>query len=848
MEGGSEFLLTYMGNPKQRFLVPVYQRRYSWGRAQCEQLWDDLRSVAEEARDSHFFGSVVLNGNVRGPRVELVVIDGQQRLTTVSLLLLALRDLLMAGVLRAEENPGLAAELTDYLLAPHVADGLSAVRLRLGEGDADTYQRLLGVAGGTPDPDSPLTRNLAFFKERLAQLRGSPEAFYAAVEKLEVIVITLGAQDNAQLIFESLNATGLALSEGDKVRNYLLMGLPDGEQTRLHARYWAAIEHCTGGEVSALVRDFLSVKTRQTPRQNDIYLAFKRHVGAKGFDSESLLGELARYAEWFGVLRDCGRETWGPALRDSLVRLGRLDVSVIRPFALEALRLHDEGKLTEGDLCALFAILESYLFRRAICAKPTNALNKIFLTLHADILRLDPDASRYVQTMVFVLLSKQGGGAFPRDEEFRDALAAKEVYLMNKPYRHYLFERLENAGTRETKDVYAHFDHGDYTIEHIMPQHLSPAWRAALGERCDAIHAHWLHRLANLTLTAYNASLSNAPFPAKRDAPDGGYRASGLRLNQWLGQRETWDEATLQDREKTLCDRALAIWPLPQTDFTPSERTLDACTLADPGETRTNRAIARYRWHGVDYPAKNWREMVVHLVRALHDRDSERLRRFAAAPQSGVHSFLSENAGDFRASAEIGRGLFLNLHSSTEEKCRCIKALFDRFGEDPAGLTFFLYPISGAPVKDDALSQARYDYWQTLLPRLREAVPAFKRRKTSRTNALGAPIDIDGYTLTCIANKTSAAMQIVIWMATKEQNKAAFDAIHAHKAEIETRFGVPLKWYRLEKCRLSLIEYRLDSINLFDEADRERMREFHLETSRRLLEAVHPFLVLPPAL
>lgn len=251
MNGSATKLLQFMANPNALFLIPVYQRRYSWERAQCEQLLEDLLRVHREGSTSHFFGSVVLKGSTRGAKTEYVVIDGQQRLTTVSLLLLSLMRLLETSELKAETEPMLANQLRDFYLLTPYAIGKEAIRLRLGREDAEDYQKLIGIDGGTPRQDSMLTANYQYLTERLRHLSIPPEALFDAITRLEIICITLDETDNPQLIFESLNSTGLALTEGDKVRNYILMDLPYATQTRLYDHYWAPIEQRTEGAVSA---------------------------------------------------------------------------------------------------------------------------------------------------------------------------------------------------------------------------------------------------------------------------------------------------------------------------------------------------------------------------------------------------------------------------------------------------------------------------------------------------------------------------------------------------------------------------------------------------------------------
>ena len=444
-----------------------------------------------------------------------------------------------------------------FLVSPWASED-DRIKLRPVKSDRDALVKLFGDEEDY-DCSSNLTINYQFFYEMVAKEEIPVADLYAAIGKLEIISITLDQGDNAQLIFESLNSTGLALTEGDKIRNYVLMGLPAQNQTKYYDTYWAKIEKCTANDVSGFVRDYLSIKQQVTPTMSNVYQSFKTYSETAALPVDVLLTDLLRYARFFEKLLTCKSGLNEQRLDDCLYRLMRLEIVVTRPFLIEVLRLHQDGKLTTDDVLKIFLITENYLFRRNICEVPTNALNKIFLNLNKEIIRYDNTVDNYVSKFIYALLSKRESGRFPNDEEFASALAEKQVYQMRGKYKAYLFERYENYGTIETKDVYMHLDNNVYTIEHIMPQHLTPAWTESLGTNAAEIHETWLHRLANLTLTGYNPNLSNNTFVEKRDAKEGGYKVSGLKMNQKIATKSTWGLSELKERNEEMVKRAMEI-------------------------------------------------------------------------------------------------------------------------------------------------------------------------------------------------------------------------------------------------------------------------------------------------
>ena len=844
MKGSEAKMIEYMEGAGKRYVIPVYQRKYDWKEDNCRQLYEDLKKIVRENRESHFFGSIVSSVIGNGASTEYHIIDGQQRLTTVSLLLLAIRNLIRQKKITAQEDR-LDDQINDRFLISPWAKEDDKIKLRPVKSDREALAKLFGEEEDY-DPASNLTLNYRFFCDQILKEEVSVDDLYAAIGKLEIISITLDQHDNAQLIFESLNSTGLALTEGDKIRNYILMGQPPKDQNKLYDTYWTTIERCTGNDVSGFVRDYLSVKQQVTPTISNVYRTFKEYAEKAQLPIEALLEDLRRYARFFEKLLTCKSGLKEKKLDDCLYRMARLEIVVTRPFLMEVLRLNQDGKLTVDDVLQIFLITENYLFRRNICEVPTNALNKIFLNLNREILRYDNTADNYVQKFIYALLSKKESGRFPDDEEFTTALAAKQVYQMRGKYKAYLFERFENFGTIETKDVYTHLDNNVYTIEHIMPQHLTPAWTEALGANAAEIHATWLHRLANLTLTGYNPNLSNKTFAEKRDSEEGGYKASGLKMNQKISNKESWGLPELEERNDEMITLAKKIWAYPQTAFVPAEKEFDSCTLDDENAELTGRDIAKYSYQNVEQPVTSWADMFEHVVKFLHQKDKSVLSGLAYSSSStDLANYVSSTEEGLRSALKIDDHIFMERNTSTALKMSILRRLFALYDADPMDLVFYLKDTESEKVAEASRFEIRKRYWAYALPIIQKQHAhrgTFSNCNPVTSNTESGFFGISGFCISCIANYDSARIDFYMGKSDAAQNKAAFDLLRSHKDEIEEELGISLVWERADEYKASWLCYHLRDVSITNEADWPRMAKFHAEWSDKICNAVLPYL------
>lgn len=834
MNGNAQKLIKYLDGASKRFIIPVYQRNYDWKMEHCKQLYDDLVKIIRQNRKSHFFGSIVSVQSESGTMEEFLIIDGQQRLTTISLLLLAIYHLLSSGKMVSRDH-----QLTDKILKKYLIDEYEPEEKRIKLKPIKNDQKAFGILFDQDEeyiPDSNLTINYRYFYDRIQHGELDIDELFDAICKLEIINISLNHEDNPQLIFESLNSTGLNLSEGDKIRNYILMGLSNDQQTKFYEKYWNRIESYTDYDVSSFVRDYLSIKQQSTPNMNSVYPTFKKYVeDAEVADIEPLLKDLLEYAKRYAFLIKGGHSD--ERLNSCIYRLNRLSTSVIRPFLLEVIRLSESGALTADELIEVFHFTESYLFRRAICDLPTNALNKIFLLLHREIIRFDGDESHYVEKFKYALLSKRERTRFPSDEEFAECMSTRNIYGMNPKNKLYLFERLENSETSETKDVWGHLDRGEYSIEHIMPQHLTAAWIVSLGDNYEAIHTNWLHRLANLTLTAYNSRYSNSPFAEKRDMPHG-FKDSGLRINQWVGRKEQWGLPELEERDQLLKNTVIGIWPYPTSNYHPQKKQMDAIAL-DEDVILTGRVLSKYSFKGAEQPVASWADMYQQVITMLHSENKAVLTKLAVSqdPTVDLSLHFSMSPTSFNSCRQIDTDLYVWTGTDTQYKINNLRKIFAIFDVPESELVFYLKDEDNSETVAGNRYEIRKKYWEYTLPQLKNAFSEnglFENVNPVTSNWIAGFVGIPGIHIDCVANFDESRVELYLGMASKEKNKELFGFLFARKDNIEKVIGTQLIWSRMDDNKASKIHTFLPGVDISKDIDWPRMAKFHVDASKKL--------------
>lgn len=575
-------LLDFLKKSPQ-FVIPIYQRTYSWTDKECKQLWEDIvRTGSNEAVSAHFVGSIVYieKGLYQvTSQSPLLVIDGQQRLTTVTLLIAALAKALG----ETEPVDGFSPrKLRNYYLLNPEESGERHYKLILSQTDRASLTAIVGDTEQPKEYSLRVTQNYELFEALIAGCKGDFKAVCNGLAKLMVVDLALSRdQDNPQLIFESMNSTGRELSQADLIRNFILMGLEPNLQTRLYEQYWRPMEVDFGQEAygthfDSFMRHYLTVKTGEIPNVGEVYEAFKSHARSPETAKagwETLVKDVRDFGRYFCAMA-LGAEK-NPELKLAFQDLRELKVDVAYPFLLELYHDYANQNLSALDFEAAVRLVEAYVFRRAICAIPTNSMNKTFATFSKTLKK-----ESYLESIQVRLLLLPSYRRFPSDEEFKRDLHTRDLY--NFRSRSYWLRRLENHGRKERVPV------DEFTIEHIMPQNenLSASWKTALGPEWERVQQTWLHTLGNLTLTGYNSEYSDRPFNDKRDMP-GGFRESPLKLNQGLGQLEQWNEDAIKTRAGRLADMALEVWAAPKqtpeviASYRPRADVLNVHTIND---------------------------------------------------------------------------------------------------------------------------------------------------------------------------------------------------------------------------------------------------------------------------
>lgn len=609
----------FLASNKTQFVIPVYQRNYDWSVAQCKQILDDILEVGiSNHMNVHFIGSIVyVHDDVytSSSIKELTVIDGQQRLTTLTLIYLVIYRL--AKELNAEE---LVSEINETFLINKFVPEDEKLKLRPTENNDKALKYLIR---GDEDEEyhafSKLIDNFNYYKGRITE--ENYQYVLKGLSKLMFVEISLDrAKDDPQRIFESLNSTGLDLSQADLIRNYILMGLNRRDQNKIYHNYWEVIEKLAKDEslnvslVSDYIRDFLTLENKKIPNKGKVYLEFKEKYPTQSInDLETYLSKIKGLAKYYNKLINPKNEVDND-IRIQLEYINRLEINVAYPFLIKVFDDYVSSVIDKPTFIKVLELIQSFTWRRFILGLPTNALNKIFMTLYDKV-----EIDNYLFSIQKTLIQRTGVQRFPKNSEVVDSLKVKDLYNIKSKNRIYMFDRLENFENTERVTIDGN---SLITIEHIFPQNPDPKWKIDLGDNeYSFIKENYLNTIGNLTLSGNNGKLSNRPFLNKRDMKDAGYKDSRLWLNKHLSTLEKWDRDEIEKRSDIIAERFLKIWEFPKIEIELSEENdeVNIFEADDPTHKRLEYAIFFDQKIGVTQVSK----LYVEVMRQLFELQPE---------------------------------------------------------------------------------------------------------------------------------------------------------------------------------------------------------------------------------
>ena len=590
----------------KQYIVPLFQRTYSWKSDNWKTLWDDLLSLySSESVRKHFLGALVSMPVDMTPAGvnKFLLIDGQQRITTLFLILAAIRDIAIA---RDEGN--LSDQINEAYLTNKWAEGTNILKLFPSETDRDQFAKIIHKKDDL-DNNNSAVKAFRYFKSRLEGKDSSGKQIdlkkmhTTLVQEIIVVNIVLDREENPYLIFESLNAKGEPLTQADLVRNYILMRITNSDEQEVAYRdFWMPMQDALGGELTAFIWRYLSKDSNATKtiRLDEIYDEVKQKLtGAGSSQVVDLLVDMHTFSGYYLSLINPEVNEPNKEIRKRLKRLNRWDVKTTYPFLLNAYRDYKDKKVSLTDFCAILDMLESYVIRRSFCRIPTNALNKVFLGLYKSFDRAQP-----IKSVSDELLQRE----WPGDSAFQTAWLYFPIYLSGTAKCRHVLESLESTMLVNNEPV--DLSNVQISIEHIMPQTLNEEWEQLLGEKAADIYDNYLHTIGNLTLTGSNSDLGNAPLLEKKKI----YSQSNFSLNKDLADAIVWNEYVIKQRAQKLGKLAIEIWKHP------GEIAKATANGSSNNQDPTGKKPTGFSLFGTEYQTDSWREVLLTTLGELAAR------------------------------------------------------------------------------------------------------------------------------------------------------------------------------------------------------------------------------------
>ena len=649
MEARKIKLLEFIGNGKKTFNIPVYQRNYDWKEEQCRKLFEDIQNIVKSDYEiEHFLGTVVFVSSKSEMNFnEYVLIDGQQRITSIMLLLKVLHEKV------TDEND--KEEIwEEYLINKRAPEENLRIRLKPVESDGMPYKKL--IEENDISLTSNVCKNYRLFEKLIQESNYSAEEIYKALGKIELVYIQLEKgkkSENPQMIFESLNSTGLSLTQGDLIRNYLLMNHEYEKQKMLYKNFWLEIEkRITNEKISDFVRDYLTMKNGSISNKDKVYDDFKKYIkqNNENMDEEGILEELKTYSEYYSWFLNGNSPN--NKINEKLSEFRYLRNTTVYPLILSVFEdTYSYKNINENELFDILNLLISYIFRRSVCGYTTNSLNKVFASIV--VLLKSKDIYKQIEKG---LMSK----SFPGDEEFRAEFIKCNFYKKGTEFCKYTLKLLETFENKEQTDM------ENITIEHIMPQTLNSEWRIELGSKFEQIHSEYINTIGNLTLTGYNPELSNKNFELKKRY----YEESNIKMSREIANYDKWKDTEIKDRAEQLFEKAKRIWKLPQGYDNKNIDNLEYGKnyLLGSNINITGKKPSKLIISSKEYSIKSWKELIEKLCLELYELESRILRELIYNPsfKGKEKDIVTQNKEKLRAPVKIDEDLYIesNLNSN----------------------------------------------------------------------------------------------------------------------------------------------------------------------------------------
>jgi len=673
-----ESISDFLSGAKKKFTIPVYQRDYSWRKTpHCEKLWLDLKNLVNSAEEKeHFIGTLVVVDHGRG---EKIVVDGQQRLTTVSLFLLAMHKFLQKKLNKTKDEENLENHILDEYLILKNSSEERRMRLKPNKQDKINFDKLFEDMEITEN-NSNIVNNYNFFYKKISQSNCSCHQLFNAFEKLSIVVIELDSNENAQIIFESLNSTGLDLNSYDLARNYILMNLKPEKQEKIYNLYWQEIEKNTGFDVEEFIRNFLIYFNRKKVKKGNIYEEFKNYAVNRNNDKEEISKEMHRFSNFYSQILQInkfGNDKIDNALKNLIQKEGA-DFKVCICFLFDVFDNNKNGKIQNHELLQIINLLESYAIRKFIVSNSKQGLNSWFPSLSKKIAEQTNKGYSYFDAFnFFITSSTKHTYKFYDDQEFLESLKHKKIYG-NYSTKH-LLATLEN---HDDIEVFTE----DLDIEHIMPQKITSKWKSDLGDNWQEIHKKYLNTLGNLSLALKqkNSKMSNKTFNEKQNID---YKTAKLKLNKQLANNEKWSETEILARAESLAQEALIIWKYPAKSTLNIDQDDNEDNLFDLSseESFTKKKPLAIFFEKEEIKLKTWRDFLIEICKFFNNLSPT---EFNVIMQSLPDIFASQQNNKLRNASEFDHNKYVETNKSANDIIKTCQIICEKINYDLEKISF----------------------------------------------------------------------------------------------------------------------------------------------------------------